>query len=287
MLRYLCLLALLPALAYGQGAVGTPVRQGGPARVSSLTSSGAVSGTTGTFSGGVTGASLVATGPVLWEDANTLTHVYFNGSALVDTKSLGWTMVGTVPQVAAVPPSATSPGSPAMAGPFSDSNYYKFGTGNDALDTPLAGDFMIVAIVKPTTLTSSPVIFTNGHYNQAGVYAYLGSTGLASIVQSTSGSDIAVASWSTVSTATAALGQLSVICVGANGANILAGLNGTPTNTGSAVARTAGTGYTAMIGRSDSANGALDGYLVELLITSTPISHAACARHVAKVFGSY
>lgn len=51
------------------------------------------------------------------DDAATVAHVYWNGSALVDIKGNAWTMNGTVPQ-------GTYPRTRGAAGPFSASNYY-------------------------------------------------------------------------------------------------------------------------------------------------------------------
>lgn len=57
-----------------------------------------------------------------------LTHLRWNGSALVDIRANGWAMTGTVPQNPKVRPI------PASAGAFSDANYYSLGSGSDALD---------------------------------------------------------------------------------------------------------------------------------------------------------
>ena len=67
-----------------------------------------------------------SSGALIPDDANTVAHVYWNGTALVDTKGNAWTMNGTVPQVSAGPlyPHGFSQPAKAGAGPFSTANYY-------------------------------------------------------------------------------------------------------------------------------------------------------------------
>jgi hypothetical protein len=128
--RMLLPLALLgPALALAQG-----VKRGEPFTVTLplLLKNG------GTLS--------LGSSPYIAEGPNTLTHVWFDGTSIRDTKTAcNWTQVGTVPQVAAT--SST----PAGAGPFSSGNVYKCdpnGNGNDPLD--VTADFCACALYSST-----------------------------------------------------------------------------------------------------------------------------------------
>ena len=83
MTRLLCLLVLLPTLAFAQGLNPSPPGGSTAKTLMSL--------------------DLSTTGALIPDDANTVAHVYWNGTALVDSKGNSWTMTGTVPQVAVSP----------------------------------------------------------------------------------------------------------------------------------------------------------------------------------------
>lgn len=66
--------------------------------------------------------------PVIPEDDGTISHVYWDGNQLVDTKKLAWVRVGTpivMPE---------TPGFPSRVYPFSDANYYSLGSGASVLN---------------------------------------------------------------------------------------------------------------------------------------------------------
>lgn len=126
-------------------------------------------------------------------DASAVAHVYFDGAKLVDLKSNAWSMQGTVPQV------ARSGVNPPGAGPFSGSNYYTLGTGNDVLD--FTGAFAAaVVFTQPSNMVISPVLFTNGVANTNGYTAmfqgstvtalYLGAGGTTASMTAASGVNV-------------------------------------------------------------------------------------------------
>ncbi len=88
-----------------------------------------------------------SSGAMIPDDANTVSHVYWDGTRIHDTilGDAAWTQNGTVPQVASGPfyPHGFSQPAKAGAGPFSVANYYSLPAGN-ALD--FAGDFSICII---------------------------------------------------------------------------------------------------------------------------------------------
>ncbi|HAM55012.1 MAG TPA: hypothetical protein DCQ64_06255 [Candidatus Rokubacteria bacterium] len=97
-------------------------------------------------------------GPMLEEPAGTVSHVYFNGSALVDTKGLAWTMQGTVPQVGSsiLYPDGFAGASRAGAGPYSASNYYAGPT--NTLDGAAA--FAFLAVVNVTDSATAQMVLS-------------------------------------------------------------------------------------------------------------------------------
>lgn len=83
--------------------------------------------------------------------ANVVTHLVWNGTALVDRKGVAFTQVGTVPQVATGPwyPNGFTGSPKPGAGPFSTSNYYKTTATDDVGD--ITGNFVICVVYDVTT----------------------------------------------------------------------------------------------------------------------------------------
>lgn len=95
------------------------------------------------------------TGPLISEDANCVSHVYWRNGTLVDSKSVSWTMNGTVPQIAGhgkIPPGT---------GPFTFTQCYSTTATADAWD--LVGDLLVAAVVYfPGSLAANSVIACSG-----------------------------------------------------------------------------------------------------------------------------
>lgn len=96
--------------------------------------------------------------PILSDDANTVSHLYFDKDGWHDTKSVTWATQGSP---AAVAKNGSIPWGEASSG----SAYRKLGTGSDVLD--FAGDFTGVIIFNPGANTQG-FIFTNGANTTAG-----------------------------------------------------------------------------------------------------------------------
>jgi hypothetical protein len=205
-------------------------------------------------------------GPLIADDPNTVSHVTWNGSALVDSKGNAWTMNGTVPQV------AKSGKTPAGAGPFSDANYYaRSGPASDNLD--FTGDFSVCAVVTPTAadITTPFAIFVaNGAVSQEGYFAQWFTGGTLSGVTSWSGNN-----GSAQTVTTTAAGRLSVVCFGRAGTTVYSKLNLGAIATATGTTITAGTTQQATLGRYLSATGRyMTGTLHEVWFSTTTPSDA-------------
>jgi hypothetical protein len=199
-------------------------------------------------------------GPLIADDAGTVAHVRWNGSALVDSFGNSWTQNGTVPQV------ARSGRTPAGAGAFSDANYYSLGTGNDVLD--FAGNFSGCVVSSITSGANSPALLSNGAFNTAGYYVQHGGA---------TGADVritfnAAASNSPVADAAGtALNQINCICFGRAGTTGYLKANLRTLVTATAGTMTAATATQARIGRYTDAGFAVAGTIYEVwLSTTTP-----------------
>jgi hypothetical protein len=219
---------------------------------------------------------LVTSGPLITEDANTVAHVYWNGTALVDTKGNAWTENGTVPQVSANPFTTTRYG----AGPFSAANYYSLGTGTDVLD--FAGDFTACFVYSSWSGGGDGVLFSNGAAftpTTAGYAVLLGTGGTNALyyaygVQVPDAGNVVPANGP------------SVTCIGQTGATGVLKTNlGTyrTKTTGS----TAATGATALLGRYPGTAQPFLGTIYEAYFTTTAPSDALFTAIQQKVLGHY
>jgi hypothetical protein len=264
MRKYLWLLLVVPGLALGQG-IKPPGGTGG------------VIGPVGSGGGKVIASfPLSSTGGLIAEDANTVAHVYWDGSALVDTKGNSWTQNGTVPQVTANPFTTTRYG----AGPFSDSNYYSLGTGTDVLD--FAGDFTacVVGIASINQISLSNTALGASGY-------YLGSVGVGGDIlfrTYDAGGNTSVQS----PAATYVVGSPNVVCFGISGTTqyIKSNLNATVSAAGAR--KTPDTGTPFMIGRVSGGTAyAYVGTIYELYATATPWSEANVTAIQQRVLGHF
>lgn len=211
-------------------------------------------------------------GPLIDEDANTVSHIYFDGTQLVDTKGNQWTANGTVPQNA---PSQLYPRGfnigVSGAGPFSDTNYYSLGAGSDILD--FAGDFTVCVVVVPLTtdFAGGGVPVSNGTFNIDGWYLQWSNAPLGAFRLTTSSSGASTA----VNTSNAGiLGAVNIGCSGRAGSTLLAKLNLGPIASIAAGPIVPATTTTAKIGRYAGAGFPEVGQIFEVYITTTTPSDA-------------
>jgi hypothetical protein len=233
----------------------------------------------GQSSGGRVLASfpLSTSGPLITEDANTVAHVYWNGTALVDTKGLNWVQVGTVPMVTDNPFTTTRYG----AGPFSASNYYSLGTGTDVLD--FAGDFTACIVFNAAPTGAQQILAINGSSASNSGWAILLTT--AGLGQLTT---YGAASTSTVSvTALAAAAGPNVVCAGRAGSDQSIKMNLGATDTDAGTKTVAPTSLAALIGVHPTAGIPLTGTIYEVYATSTPFTEATVTAIQQKVLGHY
>jgi hypothetical protein len=147
------------------------------------------------------------------EDAGTVAHVYWNGTALVDTKGNAWAMNGTVSQV------AKSGLTPAGAGPTSETNYYKLGTGNDVLD--VVGDFTICLVFSTPDATGGN-LFENGSFGGGGSGYVVGHAGTYAMIDTyTAGGLLTRAGTPNAPPS----GTVNVVCAGRTGSSQKVKLN--------------------------------------------------------------
>ena len=253
MRRYFLLLGcLVPALAASQGlTTNAPGVTGGGKVLASF--------------------PLSTSGGLITEDANTVAHVYWNGTALVDTKGNSWTQNGTVPQVTANPFTTTRYG----AGPFGTANYYSLGTGADVLD--FAGDFTVCAVMVSGVASSEMIIdqhddsttgwrirkYSDGgcRFQHGSAFAY---TGAGNVV-----------------------GGPNVICGGRSGSTLYVKNNLGTTATQNVGTYSLPTAIVPMMGRAVVGGQLLEGKMYEFYATSTPFTEATVIAIQQKVLGHF
>lgn len=200
-----------------------------------------------------------------------LTHLRWNGSAMVDIRGSGWAMTGTVPQNAKAPPI------PASAGVFSDANYYSLGSGSDALD---AATISMCVVITYTSLPglAGKVIANDGLANTDGWYLLTGDGTSANVVYFNA---LSAGSGATgrANTAGTVIAGLNVICAGFNGSTNTSAVKlnlGTYATKAKGSAMTLATTRAAYLGRYVSAGSSLaEGKIHEVCVSSAAPTDAA------------
>jgi hypothetical protein len=156
--------------------------------------------TTGTVTNKVSVA--VAAGRLLADDANTVAHVYWTGSAIADTKGNAWTMAGTVTQHPAVGP--LGPG----GGPYATVTRYDLAT-----SLPSSGDFSVCVLFYAPVANFATGMLVDQGTNQAGYggWELLTGTGGSFRFDTHSGTSIRMSSTAVAS------GNVHVVCGGRTG----------------------------------------------------------------------
>jgi hypothetical protein len=234
----------------------------------------------------VIGSGAWTSTPALDEDTGTVSHVYWNGTTLVDTKGNTWTTNGTPTQ--SLSPVIFRNGFSATA-QYGASNFwwsngrnYILGTGSDVLD--FAGDFTLVVIYSnypPSDYSSH--IFSNSGAGDASGYR------LTSSYDSTKKTDLIVANTPTKSILMPGeiLG-LNIICAGVSGTTLMGRTNlGAWTTATGASSRVPGTDTPAIIGSLGANYPFTSGILYEFLAASTTPSDAACLAINKKFWNLY
>lgn len=104
---------------------------------------------------------------------NTVMHVTWNGTGLVDSYANSWTQNGTVPQVTTSPlyPAGFTGAQKPGAGPFSSANYYSMGAPQPLNFT---GDFTVCAVWSgPGDSTNNQSLAGAGSYLNDGWYLFV------------------------------------------------------------------------------------------------------------------
>lgn len=207
---------------------------------------------------GTTVTGPVYPGPLILDDANTVAHVTWTGTTLLDSKGNTWAMQGTVPQV------AKTGKLPPGAGPLSDTNYYS----SSSAAMTFTADYTICAVVAIPASGNAPSVFGN---NWPNTNSYLFGLGNASPPYTTINPINPNGQQKVATTVTtAAAGEVSVLCGGRAGTNSVAKMNLGALATMASSTGNLGNG-TAVIGRNNQAGYSFPGMIYELwLSTSTP-----------------
>lgn len=199
-------------------------------------------------------------GPILGEPAGTLTHVWFDGANLIDSKAFGWVANGGgLPRRAA----HTTPMSPARgnAGPGSASFRWASAAGADALDL---ANFEACFLFVPPAAGTLQYLYGNGNFSTLGYHVGINTNGTA-FMQIVAG---------TVTTANAIRPRtLNAVCVGRSSTTASIMLNGGATATAT-VATTSDATRNATLGAGNAGTSPFLGYLVEALFSSTAYTDA-------------
>lgn len=199
----------------------------------------------------------VYSGPLIADDVNTVCHATFNGTAIQDSKGCAWTMQGTVPQV------SRSGKTPPGAGPFSASNYYYLGSGNDALD--FAGDFSICVVHTPTA--GANYLVSDGAYNVSGYYLQVTTSSATFNMSGGAGVN------ASVFPSTQVVG-VNVLCVGRSGNTAYAKSNLGATLNAAISSYAPATATIARIGTASAGANPFAGTIYELWFSTTAASDA-------------
>jgi hypothetical protein len=219
---------------------------------------------------------LSTTGALITEDANTVAHVYWNGTALVDTKGNSWTQNGTVPQVTANPFTTTRYG----AGPFSLANFYSLGTGADVLD--FAGDFTVCVVFAPNTFGVQYTLVIAGLAGASGQGWWMGQSGAGGVSFSTYG---AASTFTASTVAASVVSGPSVACGGRIGSTQYLKVNLLATASTAGALAVPGTSYPSRIGTNTV--DAQPGTIYEVYATSTAWNEATVTAIQQKVLGHF
>jgi hypothetical protein len=162
--------------------------------------------------------SFVASGPLILDTPNTVAHVTWNGTQLVDSFGNTWTQNGTVPQVAGATvspmfPSGFNSAPRSGAGPYSSSNYY-----SAAIATPMnfaAAPFSFCEVFIPKVAVAGASIGASLNGSATTGYGWItDGTGLGMNFYANSIATLAAAG-------SAVLNGLNIFCGGNDGTNTI------------------------------------------------------------------
>ena len=264
----LAAILLLPSMALAQGIQARPA-----------------SGANPTFTGTVTlpsSGARYSSGPRISPDANTVCHIWFDGTAMQKTGTCTFTMVGTVPMVAA------SGRSPAGAGPFSASNYYSVAGGNnDPLDLSGAA-FTMCAVYKVGADAVTETLFSAGAAADNAGYSSAIGTQFFNFTMWGAAAATYTASHTMTSVSTgAAAGSVGVYCGGRTGTNSFAQFNFNAHTIAAAAAPVAGTGVNATVGISRALTVPATGTLYEIWWTTSAPTKTMVDRISSAVLSTF
>lgn len=155
--------------------------------------------------------SFLSSGPLIADDANTVSHVVWNGTALVDSKALTWTQNGAVPQVANSPmfPSGFTSAPRSGSGPYSDSNNYT----STAANLQFAGDYTICVVFSLASTASAPMMYSQCSGSTRGYMMEAFPVGHMSVYNGAAAGGLTAATTANGPT----IGGIDVVCGGRSG----------------------------------------------------------------------
>lgn len=177
--------------------------------------------------------------PLITNSGTVLLHVYVSGGGLQDSAGGDWSAVGT-------PVFSASVGNyPESVGNFATGNYFKSGTGADALD--VTGDFTLAVVFKappPGTTWSqnAGVLISNGANGGAGWYLESGAP------NNGNSCNIHIPSTAVGAGGAISSGSINVIIAGRAGTTHWIKLNGQNPVTAGSAGTSAGTSNTLLLG---------------------------------------
>jgi uncharacterized protein YjdB len=249
-----------------------------------------ITATLGAISGNTTATDVTPAAFLLDDtDAGIVSHVYFDGAQLVDTKGNAWVKVGNPTFLASTAMGNPNGDSAFRAGGFTNADYFKLGAGADIFDFGAVGGglhdltFTITFIVKQNGAGANRGFFANGQTGVIGYFFY-NSAGTARMANGGFGSNVDAGAFT---------GGYDVISWGrdaaAAGGKWFYKLNGNAAVHSANADQLFGTLDTviAYLGKGDNADGSQQpwdngGELVEMRATSTAPSTAALdAIHAA------
>lgn len=195
------------------------------------------------------------------EDAGTVTHLVWNGSALRDVRGLGWQMQGTVPQVKKGSIAPFRPG----AGPYSGSNYYYLASTNPL---QFAGDFTVCVAFTATSTAAYFAPVSNWAANKGWEITGSSPNGNIAVLLGTGAGNATIETANRVSTT-----GVNVACIWATGGRGYVKLNGGSTVS---VAGTSSPANTTIVRVGDRASGTipLPGVVYEVWASTTTATEA-------------
>jgi hypothetical protein len=221
-------------------------------------------------------------GPRIPDTSDVVSHVWFDGASIQDTKGLAWAATGTPTMVAAsgnVPAGAT----------FSTTAYYTFdpqGNGTDALDLSGA-NFTVCALYKPAAENQTETVFSNGASAANGGYNFAIGTPYLNFALYGSSVTYTASNQFADSIVAAGADTVGCYCGGRSGTNAYAQMNHAARTVAAAASPLRGTSSVATIGTTAAHSAAAVGVLYEIVWFNTGPTKARVDQICAKALSTF